>query len=416
MKREKRDYLSILIAGIFMLLSSVGVLASPNFTIKSDSAILMDAETGQVLFEKNMNKIEYPASITKVMTGLLALENSNLDDIITMTHEGVFSIERDSSHIALNVGEQISMRDALYALAIQSANDAANGIGIHISGSLEDFSKLMNKRAKELGALNTHFVTTNGLHDSQHYTTAYDMALFMKQAIQTPYFLDFFNQKSYDIPPTNMQNDIRYLHNKNGFLNGKRHYYGLIASKTGWTTEAKHTLVTAAKRGSRILIVVALNSNDASAKYEDTMNLFDYGFNEFNELSIDKEFLMRLLPKDDSSKIIKKLIKDTNPYIIRLLHKDLSEKDIKLNHKINETTKEMELSLSVKENQSMYSDIGIINLMEKSEVTRPEIPLITKVLKITKQIFLYLFLFLVGFSIFRKTQRRYLKYKNRNRK
>ena len=180
LKREKRDYLSILIAGIFMLLSSIGVLASPNFTIKSDSAILMDAETGQVLFEKNMNKIEYPASITKVMTGLLALENSNLDDIITMTHEGVFSIERDSSHIALNVGEQISMRDALYALAIQSANDAANGIGIHISGSLEEFAKLMNKRAKELGALNTHFVTTNGLHDSQHYTTAYDMALFNK--------------------------------------------------------------------------------------------------------------------------------------------------------------------------------------------------------------------------------------------
>ena len=172
LKREKRDYLSILIAGIFMLLSSIGVLASPNFTIKSDSAILMDAETGQVLFEKNMNKIEYPASITKVMTGLLALENSNLDDIITMTHEGVFSVERDSSHIALNVGEQISMRDALYALAIQSANDAANGIGIHISGSLEEFAKLMNKRAKELGALNTHFVTTNGLHDSQHYTTA----------------------------------------------------------------------------------------------------------------------------------------------------------------------------------------------------------------------------------------------------
>ena len=418
LKREKRDYLSILIAGIFMLLSSIGVLASPNFTIKSDSAILMDAETGQVLFEKNMNKIEYPASITKVMTGLLALENSNLDDIITMTHEGVFSVERDSSHIALNVGEQISMRDALYALAIQSANDAANGIGIHISGSLEEFAKLMNKRAKELGALNTHFVTTNGLHDSQHYTTAYDMALFMKQAIQTPYFMDFFNQKSHDIPPTNMQNDIRYLHNKNGLLNGKRYYYGLIASKTGWTTQAKHTLVTVAKRGSRILIVVALNSEDASAKYEDTMNLFDYGFNEFKELSIDNESLLELLPKDDSSKIIKKLIKDTNPYIIRLLHKNLSEKDIKLNHKTIENSKEMELSLSVNDNEFMYSDIGVIDLMEKSDVPREkvEIPLTTKVLKITKQIFMYLFLFLVGLSIFRKTQRRYLKYKNRNKK
>ena len=415
MKREKRNYLTILVTGIFILLNSIGLFANgePNFTIKSDSAILMDAETGQVLFEKNMHKIEYPASITKVMTGLLALENCSLDDTITMTKEGVFSIERDSSHIALNVGEQISMRDALYALAIQSANDAANGIGIHIAGSLPEFANLMNKRAKELGALNTHFVTANGLHDSQHYTTAYDMALFMKQAIQTPYFLEFFNQKSYEIMPTNMQNNIRYLHNKNGLLNGKHNYYGLIASKTGWTTQAKHTLVTAAKRGNRILIVVALNSNDASAKYEDTMNLFDYGFNEFNELSIDKEFLMNLLPKDDSSKVIKKLIKDTNPYIIRLLHKDLSEKDIKLNHKINEKTNEMELSLNVKDNKFMYSDIGIINLLEKSEGSRPEIPLMTKVFKITKQIFTYLFLFLVGLSLFLKTRRRYLKYKNK---
>jgi hypothetical protein len=139
------------------------------------------------------------------------------------------------------------------------------------------------------------------------------------------------------------------------------------------------------------------------------MNLFDYGFNEFNELSIDKEFLLKLLPKDDSSKIIKKLIKDTNPYIIRLLHKNLSEKDIKLNHKTIENSKEMELSLSVNDNEFMYSDIGVIDLMEKSDVPREkvEIPLTTKVLKITKQLFMYLFLFLVGLSIFRKTQRKY---------
>lgn len=403
-----------------MLFHNIGIFANPNFPIKSDAAILMDAETGQVLFEKNMNKIEYPASITKIMTGLLALENSSLDDTITMTKEGVFSIERDSSHIALNVGEQISMRDALYALAIQSANDAANGIGVHISGSLEEFSKLMNKRAKELGALNTHFVTTNGLHDSQHYTTAYDMALFMRQAIHTPYFLDFFSQNKYDIMPTNMQSNVRYLHNKNGLLNGKRHYEGLIASKTGWTTQAKHTLVTAAKRGSRILIVVALNSDDASAKYEDTMNLFDYGFNEFNELSIDKDFLLRLLPKDENFKTVRKFVKDTNPYIIRLMHKNLSENDIKLNYKVNENAndpnKKMELSLSVSNSELMYSDIGNIDLMEKMELPKETTPKYIGILKTTGKVLLSIVLFLFIYLALEKLVIKYLKYRYKKKR
>lgn len=411
---------------IYLLFHSIEVFANANpfLNLKSDSAILMDAETGQVLFEKNMNRKEYPASITKVMTGMLALERSNLSDTITMTKEAVFSVERDSSHIALDVGEQLLMKYALYALAIESANDAANGIGVYVSGSLEEFANLMNKRAKELGALNTHFVTTNGLNNINHYTTAYDMALIMKQAIKTPHFLEFFNNKSFDIPPTNMQNKIRYLHNKNSLLTGRLKYEGLIASKTGWTSEAKHTLVTAARRGNRVLIVVSLNSPKQGDKYEDTMKLFDYGFNEFKEVSINTSQLLKALPLNDSSKSIKRFINGENPIVKRLIHKSLSIEDIALDYQIDNSVtisdKKLKLLLGLKNNNEiMYSNIGSVEINESvkalytpdAPVTKIIASILLKIIKIIAKIFMYLVLFLIGFIIFKKILIKYLRYK-----
>lgn len=416
---------------IFITFGAIPAFAENNIpTINSEAAVLIDAVTGQILFEKNMNKKEYPASITKIMTGMLALENSKLNDIIVMTKEAVFSVERNSSHIALDIGEEIVMRDALYALAVKSANDAANGIGVHVSGNLEDFAKLMNKRAKELGALNTHFVTTNGLDNPNHYTTAYDMALIMKQAINTPHFLEFFNQKSYEIPPTNMQEKIRLIHNKNSLLTGRLKYEGIIASKTGWTSEAKHTLVTAAKRGNRVLIVVSMNSKDAQVKYEDTINLFDYGFNNFQEISINQQQLINSLPNNEDSKELREFINMNNPNIKSLLHKNLTLEDVTLSYQLENSDgnsgKKLRMELKLKNaSEFMYPDLG--NFVIKQAVKKPVqavngvhknsfVKMIGTILLKILEIFMYIVLFFIGFAIFKAIVMKYLRYRYRKKK
>jgi serine-type D-Ala-D-Ala carboxypeptidase (penicillin-binding protein 5/6) len=254
----KKIIISIFFLFAFMVYPSINTAVSaesytyPNLT--AEAAVLMDAKTGQVLFEKNMNEQKYPASITKIMTGMLALEKGNLADIITMSNEAVFSIGRNTSHIALNVGEELTLEHALYAISMESGNDAANGIAEYISGNLESFAELMNKKAIESGAMNTNFVNAHGLPDPNQYTTAYDMAKIMKEAIKTPGFQEIFSKLRYEMPPTNKQPETRYFHSRNSLLNGKYQYEGIIAIKSGWTTQASHTLVTAARRGNRELI------------------------------------------------------------------------------------------------------------------------------------------------------------------
>lgn len=336
--------------------------------LMSDSAVLMDASTGQVLFEKNMNHKEYPASTTKIMTGLLALEKGNLDDILTLTPKAVFIKERNSSSIALDVGEQISLRNALYAMAIRSANDAANGVAEHIGGTYENFVNMMNQRAKELGAKNTHFLNSNGLFDENHYSTAYDMALILRQGIKTPGFLEFFNKKTYTIPPTNLKNEERVLYNANSILMGRYGDVGLIASKTGYTVKAQHTLVTAAKRGDRTLVAVVLNSDKPKDKYYDTKKLFEYGFDNFNEVTITNEMLEKVLENEEGKEAALKILKSNLINTKFLLHKDLTFNDIDIKFLgIKNNSDNFSLEVNTHSNL-MYNNMGQIIVEEKKEV------------------------------------------------
>jgi len=258
--------------------------------IQSETAVLMDALTGQILYQKGMRAKMYPASITKIMTGMLALKNAELADVITMSSDAVFSIDRDSSHVALDVDEQITLEQAMYALSIESANDAANGIAELVGGSMENFVAMMNVAAKEIGAENTQFANAHGLFKEDHYTTAYDMAKITAEAIKVPGFTDVFSATYFEIPPTNKQPDTRYFGNRNKLLNGEMPYEGIIMSKTGWTSESQHTLVTAAKRGETTLIVVVMKSSTSNDKWDDTVQLLDYGFSQFyrTEISISQ--------------------------------------------------------------------------------------------------------------------------------
>lgn len=271
---------------------------SPATEISSGAAVLMDADTGQILFQKNMSQKMYPASITKIMTGMLALKKGELAQKIAMSEEAVFSIDRTSSHIALDVDEEITLEQALYALAIASANEAANGIAESIGGSIGNFVDEMNQAAAEAGAKNTNFVNTNGLHEDNHYTTAYDMAKITCAALQEPRFYEIFGTERYEIPPTNKQKEMRTMWNRNRFLNGGFPYEGILMSKTGWTQEAQHTLVTAAQRGDATLIAVVMKTPTTTGMYKDTAALLDYGFNSFARTTIPKERLAQAAPKE----------------------------------------------------------------------------------------------------------------------
>ena len=353
----------LFLLGCFLCMA-IEILAEEltSSSIMSRNAILMDAKTGQILFEKNMNEKAYPASTTKIMTGLLALEKGKLDDIVTMSRDAVFRIERGSSNIALDTNEEILLKDLLYALAIRSANDAANGIAEHIGGTYDNFLYMMNERAKELGAKNTNFLNPNGLFDENHYSTAYDMALILKQGIQTPGFLEFFGKKTYTIPPTNLKDKERILYNGNSLLMGRYGDVGLIASKTGYTVRARHTLVTAAQKEDRVLIAVALNSDHPRDKYVDTKTLLDYGFDNFREVTIDNDFLAKRIETFQNKGQINQFLNLRVLSENYLLHNSFTLDDIEIKYeKQNEDKFNISFFLN-NHSELMYKNMGEVQI------------------------------------------------------
>ncbi|WP_312047421.1 D-alanyl-D-alanine carboxypeptidase family protein [Anaerotignum sp.] len=290
-QRLNQFFIMLLVVSLQLSFWSVAVAAQDANVnvpqIVSETAVLINADTGQVLFDKDKDRRMYPASITKIMTALLALKYGKPSDKIMMSDDAVFSIDRDSSHIALDVGETLTLEEALYALGTESANDAANGIAELIGGNLDNFTKLMNEQVEMLGLKNTNFVNAHGLQDNSHYTSAYDMAMITSEALKIPGLTTYFSTKRHQMAPTNIQPEIRYFNNRNSFLNGVMPYDTILMSKTGWTSEAEHTLVTVAKRGGTTLIAVVMKSSESKQKYKDTTALLDYGFNAFYGVRVE---------------------------------------------------------------------------------------------------------------------------------
>lgn len=258
-----------------------------DLTLAAETAVLMDAASGEVLYEKNADQKMYPASITKLMTILLALEHGKLTDEITFSHDAVYNIEQGSAHIAIMEGETLTLEQVLRAIILRSANEASNGVAEYVDGSVEAFAKHMTERAKELGCKNTNFVNANGLHDENHYTTAYDMALIAKELLTHEEYRSMMSETDYEIPPTNKQTEARYLHGQHQMLNPNSIYYyeDAIGGKTGFTSEALNTLVTYAERDGMELIAVVMKCNGAE-HYTDTAALFDYGFETYESVKL----------------------------------------------------------------------------------------------------------------------------------
>ena len=260
-------------------LAQPALAASPTLELVSPVALVMDADSRQVIYQNNMDQTMYPASITKIMTALLTVENAALDETVTMSYEATHSIDPASSHIALDTDEQLPVEHALYAMMLPSANDAANGLAEHVGGSVETFVEMMNDRAEELGALDTHFVNPHGLHDTNHYTTAHDIALIACQAAENEDFCRIWSTMKYDMPPTN-KNVLRNLWSQVRMLNtdGSYYYENCTGGKLGWTPEAKNTCVLMAQQGDIRLVCVLMGASEVRDMFEDAQYLFDYSF------------------------------------------------------------------------------------------------------------------------------------------
>ncbi len=267
--------------------------ALPN--IISETAVLIDATTGQVIYDKYKDKQMYPASITKILTGLLAYQNASMDEYITMSYEATHFTE-NVTHIALVPDEVVLLEDAMYAQGIVSANDAANGIGEHIGGSIADFGVMMTEYAHNIGAVNSNFTNPSGLPDDNHYTTAYDMALIAREVVKYPELCQYYFTERHQMQATNLSESI-YLNSKNEFINGVDYYEGVFMTKDGWTGDAQHTLVTAATQDGMTLIAVVMKSSSTGIKYEDTKKLFDYGFANYSSLTIPNDYIELSAPE-----------------------------------------------------------------------------------------------------------------------
>lgn len=260
--------------------------------VVAESALLMDARSGAILYAKESDTKRYPASITKVMTTLIAIEKCKMDDIITFSSSAVYGIEEGSSTAGINVGAKITVEDTLYALMLVSANEAGAAIAEHVSGSNEEFAKLMTERAKELGCTNTNFKNPHGLPDEEHYTTAHDMGLIMQEAMKHEEFRKISSTISYTISASDtVPEDIELWNHAKILRDNSEYYYEYaVGAKTGYTQAARNTLVTYAEKDGTQLLCVILKDYGADNSYYDSTRLYKWGFEQVKTITPLKEY------------------------------------------------------------------------------------------------------------------------------
>ncbi len=378
-----KRFIAIITVIIFIINASIISFADKP-EILSEAALVMDAETGEVLYEKNMDKTLYPASTTKILTAILAIENSSLNDKVVIDREATLGI--DGSHIALEPDEVISMYDLLNALLIESANDAGKAIAIHISGSVEEFTKLMNEKAKELGAENSNFVNPHGLPDDEHVTTAYDLAVIAQYAMKNEVFKDIVINYLYTIDPTNKKSESRYLKSSNKLLYSSQEiyvnneyvpmkYFGAIGVKTGYTMKAQNCLVSASTRNNQTLIAVVLKANGRNV-YVDTHNLFNYAFEnyELKSLGHENEYIGNINVEEGDQPFVAAVVENE---IKKVLPKDSQRnitKEINVPQNIQPPIKEGQVLGNIDYNFE-GEKIGTANIISTMTVNKKPLPL-----------------------------------------
>ena len=301
----------IIILLILIFSNSIKVYAAGKLSINAKASLIVEVNSDKIIYENNAYIKNYPASITKILTAILVLEKCDLNDIVTESKSAISNIPNGYVTTPLFEGEQIRVIDLLYALMLRSANDAAYILAEHVGGSINGFSELMNKKAQELGCKNSHFVNPNGIHNPNHYTTAYDMYLITKYAIKNESFIKITSTSQYVLPATNKysKND-RIMKNTNFFVNPDSKYYNkdVKGIKTGTTLQAGNCLITYIEKNGLNIITVVLGAENTDSKFIETNNMINYTFNNYAYETIHKKGdIIKNIIVDNATKETQKL-------------------------------------------------------------------------------------------------------------
>jgi len=287
------------------------------------AALMYELNSGTLLYGYNIDQKMYPASVTKVMTCLVAIENGNMDDVVTVSESVVAARDPDGSNADLVEGEQLTLRDLIFCLMVASANDAGHLISEHIAGSTEAFVEMMNRKAQELGCTNTHFANPHGLHDEDHYTTARDLAKIMLAAMEHELFLEAYSSKVYEVPATNKSDERRLL--STNYMIEKTlvdHYYDerVIGGKTGFTTPAGRCLAAVSESGDMKLLTVVLGGNTELNQYGVviygsfgvTGDLIDMGFDNYTTAQVlSSDAILSSIPVEGGENDTQAVVRDS---------------------------------------------------------------------------------------------------------
>lgn len=363
--------------------TSLGFALTEN-DIKCPSAILIDGDSGEVLFSKNAKEKMYPASLTKMLTAIIILEDCNLDDIVTIDKSAV---NTEPSIMGLKEGEKLTVEQLLNGLLIKSANDSARALAIYHSGSYEKFAEAMNEKAKSLGAVDSNFVTPNGLHDNNHYTTAYDMALIAKRAMEIEKFREIVKTTKYEIPTTNKDEQVKTLYNKNRFFFGtggenRIDYRGktidikydiMDGIKTGYTSISRQCFAGSALKDDKRLITIVLKG-EGKEIWSDTRALIDFGYENFTpQLLLEKGSLVETYETEgNKGSKINLYAKDQ---IYTMVNNNYDQKNIKAITSIDKITLPVEKDQTLGSIAYYFEDqkLGETKLVSQTDITGEDI-------------------------------------------
>lgn len=348
-----------------------------DLQIYCNSSLLMDFDSSNVLFEKNGYAKVYPASTTKILTSILVLENMDLNEKVVASKKAVDSIPIGSSIMGIKEEEVYSVENLLYGLMLPSGNDAAIVLAEAVSGNIDEFAKLMNNKAKEIGCLNTHFVNPHGFYDPNHYTTAYDMALILKYAMKYDKFRQIVETLEWELPATNKSETPRTLKNTNRLIDKDYSifYDYALGGKTGYTIESRGTFVGYSKKDDKLVIVSnfdgSQNINGQNARFLDTITLSEYAFNNFSkEKIITKENFKYILKDENQRKKNEVTLKDDVITLVKNNSNIIIIPKLTLNNAISDTL-DYNLNLSIKgDSLSIHDDFETETSNSNSYITK----------------------------------------------
>lgn len=322
-------------------ISNYTVPSQNNLSLYSEAGILIDSKTGKVLYGKNENVKMFPASTTKILTAIITIENCNLSDKVTASREAIISIPPGYSNAEIQPNDTISVQDLLNVFLIHSANEAGYILAEHISGSIENFANLMNEKAKEIGCTNTHFTNPSGIHNENHYSTAYDMSLIAQYCMKNETFRKVVSTPYITFSPSEGK-QLKFYNTNDLIINTSKYYYKYaIGIKTGYTSQAKNCLISASSKDGLELIAVILGAAHSeevsSTRYVDTINLFNYGFDNYKSTEIlARNSVIKNVEVENATKDTKDLsllAKDTISVLVpKNINIDILEPSIEINN------------------------------------------------------------------------------------